>query len=388
MGEFNMKITIAIDSFKGSLSTFEAGKAASEGIKRVYPNAQTIISPIADGGEGTTEAIVGAAKGEMRSVTVHDPLGRPITASYGYIPQTKTAVVEMSAAAGITLVSDTERDPMNTTTFGVGEMILDAIKNGCRSFVVGIGGSATNDGGTGMLSALGFRFSDSNGKAIPLGAKGLEALCDINTDNVIKELSDCRFRVACDVTNPLCGSNGCSAIYGPQKGATAENIPLMDKWLGNYAELTRKIFPNASADYPGAGAAGGMGFAFMSYLGGSLVSGIELVMSETGLEEHIKNSDIVITGEGRLDSQSANGKAPVGVATIAKKYGKPVIAFAGCTREDAGILNKKGIDAFFPILKAPCSLEDAMDKNNAARNLSDTVEQAMRIVQLYVKDVR
>lgn len=374
-----MKVTIAIDSFKGSLSTFEAGNAAAEGIKRVYTDAETVVSPIADGGEGTTEAIVEALGGEMRYVEVSDPLGRRITAGYGYIPESKTAVIEMSSAAGITLVSEAERNPMDTTTFGVGEMIIDAIRNGCRKFVAGIGGSATNDGGTGMLSALGFEFLDKEGNKIPLGAKGLEKLYRIKTDNVIPELCECRFRIACDVTNPLCGENGCSAIYGPQKGATPENIPVMDSLLKNFAVLTKEIFPEADAEYPGAGAAGGMGFAFMAYLSGELVSGIELVMSETGLEEKIKDSDVVITGEGRLDSQSANGKAPVGVAKIAKKYGKTVIAFSGCTRDDAGILNEHGIDAFFPILKAPCTLSEAMNSENAAKNLADTAEQAMRL---------
>ncbi|MBR5309125.1 MAG: glycerate kinase [Clostridia bacterium] len=383
-----MKITIAIDSFKGSLSTFEAGQAASEGIKRVFPDAETVISPIADGGEGTTEAIIGACHGEMRKVAVSDPLGRKINAEYGYIPDMKTAVIEMSSAAGITLVSEAERNPMNTTTYGVGEMILDAIKSGCRNFVVGIGGSATNDGGTGMLSALGFEFLDCDGNRIELGARGLEKLSEIRCDNAHPLLSECTFRIACDVTNPLCGENGCSAIYGPQKGATAENIPVMDKWLANFARLTRTVKPTADENYPGAGAAGGMGFAFMSYLSGKLTSGISLVMSMTGIEEHIKGSDIVITGEGRLDSQSANGKAPVGVASIAKKYGKPVIAFSGCTTADAGVLNSSGIDAFFPILKAPCSLSEAMDKKNAARNLSDTAEQAMRMVKVFAKEVK
>lgn len=376
-----MKITIAIDSFKGSLSTLEAGNAAAEGIKRVYPDAQTVIFPIADGGEGTVEAIIYATKGEMHTVTVSDPLGRKIKANYGLIPERKTAIIEMSSAAGITLVSDSERDPMNTTTYGVGEMILDAIKQGCRSFVVGIGGSATNDGGVGMLSALGYEFLDKDGKEIPFGAKGLEKLCSIRTEKAEAALCDCSFRIACDVTNPLCGENGCSAVYGPQKGATAENIPLMDSWLYHYAKLSKNANPNADPSYPGSGAAGGMGFAFMSYLGGKLTSGINLVMSETGIEEHIKDSDLVITGEGRLDGQSVNGKAPVGVAFLAKKYGKPVIAFSGCTRDDAGILNEHGIDAFFPIVKAPCTLAEAMDKKNAKRNLADTAEQVMRTVK-------
>lgn len=384
-----MKITIAIDSFKGSLTTFEAGNAAAKGIRRAMPNAEITVSPLADGGEGTTEAIVSACGGRMRELTVTGPVPeKHVRASYGIVESTKTAIIEMSSAAGITLVSETERNPMNTTTYGVGEMILDAVRLGCRSFIVGIGGSATNDGGTGMLSALGFELLDSEGKPIPLGARGLERLCEICPDKVFPELSECRFKIACDVKNPLCGENGCSAIYGPQKGATAESIPLMDKWLEDFARLTKTVNPDANPDYPGSGAAGGMGFAFMSYLGGELVSGIDLVMSETGLEDRIRESDLVITGEGRLDSQSANGKAPVGVARLAKKHKKPVIAFSGIVSEDARACNDAGIDAYFPILRRVCSLHEAMDKEVAARNLADTAEQVMRLIERVVLGFR
>ena len=377
-----MKITIAIDSFKGSLTTFEAGNAAAEGIRRVMPDAEITVSPLADGGEGTTEAIVSALGGRMRELSVTGPLPeKQVYANYGIVESTKTAIIEMSSASGITLVSESERNPMNTTTFGVGELILDAVRLGCRSFVVGIGGSATNDGGTGMLSALGFEFLDANGNRISLGAKGLSEMCEIRCDKVPPELSECRFKIACDVKNPLCGSNGCSAIYGPQKGATAENIPLMDKWLDNFARLTKAVNPNANPDYPGSGAAGGMGFACMSYLGGELVSGIDLVMTETRLEDKIRESDLVITGEGRLDSQSANGKAPVGVARLAKKHNKPVIAFSGIVSEDASACNDAGIDAYFPILRRVCTLSEAMDKEIAAKNLADTAEQVSRLIR-------
>lgn len=373
-----MKVAIAIDSFKGSLSTFEAGKAIEEGIKKVYSDAKVKIIPMADDGEGTVDAIVSAAGGEMQKVKVHNPLGKIIESSYGIVD--KTAIIEMSAASGITLISESERNPLNTTTYGVGELIVDAIKKGCRKFIVGIGGSATNDGGIGMLSALGFEFLDKDGKQVSCGAKGLKEITSIKKDNVLTELSECSFLVACDVKNPLCGENGCSAIYGPQKGATSEMIKDMDLWLENFAELTKGINSESDKDFPGAGAAGGLGFAFLSYMSGELKSGVELVIKETNLEESVKDADIVITGEGRLDGQSYMGKAPVGVAMLAKKYDKPVIAFAGGVTEDAVKCNEYGIDAFFPILRTPCSLDEAMD--NAYINLKNTAEQVFRMIKI------
>jgi len=374
-----MNITIAIDSFKGSLSSIEAGNAAAEGIKRVIPDAKINIRPIADGGEGTTEALAIGLGGKLRTVRAHDALMREVDCTYCIAD--KTAVIEMAVAAGLPQLAMSERDPMNTTTCGVGELILDAISEGCRDFVIGIGGSATNDGGTGMLAALGFEFLDKNGERIPLGAKGLRELAAIDDGKVIPELHKCRFRVACDVTNPLCGELGCSAVYAPQKGASPEDILLMDGWLEDYARLTKEKYPTADAKYPGCGAAGGMGFALREYLGGELTSGIGLILEVTRLEEYIKISDLVITGEGRLDSQSAMGKAPVGVATLAKKYGKTCIAFAGAVTEDAGVCNSAGIDAFFPIRRRICTLEEALDKGNARRDLADTVEQVIRLTK-------
>lgn len=376
------KIVIAIDSFKGSLDTFCAGKAIEEGAKQVYENAQVVISPIADGGEGTVDAIVSATNGAKIEVDVCDPLGKRIKTTYGIIPDRKTAVIEMSAAAGITLISENERNPLNTTTYGVGEMIKDAIIKGCRKFIIGIGGSATNDGGVGMLQALGFEFLDGCDNQVTHGAKGLEHIVKIRTDKAMKELCECSFCVACDVKNVLCGENGCSAIYGPQKGATPEMIKDMDKWLENFAKLTKEVIPESDAEFPGTGAAGGMGFAFLSYLNATLESGIELVIKETGLENHIKDADIVITGEGRLDGQSYMGKAPVGVAKLAKKYQKPVIAFSGCVTEDAVACNDYGIDAFFPIVRTPCTLKEAMDCDNAFKNLKDTAYQVFRLIKL------
>jgi len=382
-----MNVTVAIDSFKGSLSTFEAGAAIADGIRDYMPDAEVNICPIADGGEGTTDAIVSATGGQMITVEVSDPIGRRISASYGITKDGKTAVIEMASAAGITLVNEKERNPLDTTTYGVGEMISNAIERGCRNFVVGIGGSATNDGGVGMLSALGFEFLDSNSNPVAKGAKGLEDICTIKVENANPKLSECSFSIACDVTNPLCGPNGCSAVFGPQKGATAEMVADMDLWLSNYARLTKDIIKTTDENYPGTGAAGGMGFAFVAYLGAVLKSGIELVMEQTGLEEYIKKADIVITGEGRLDFQSCMGKAPVGVASLAKKYSKPVVALAGCVTPEAKKCNESGIDAFFPILKAPCTLDEAMDKSNAYGNLRDTACQVMRLACVFERNI-
>lgn len=375
-----MKVTIAIDSFKGSLSTFQAGEAVAEGIRRVNADAKTIISPLADGGEGTVDAIIAGAGGELVEVTVHNPVGNLIKSCYGIISHTKTAIIEMAAASGITLIDEKDRNPLNTTTYGVGELILDAISRGCHKFIIGIGGSATNDGGIGMLQALGYEFLDKNGKQVAFGAKGLKDIVEIKIDNALKELRECSFCVACDVKNILCGENGCSAIYGPQKGATTEMIKDMDEWLGNYARLTKKVISTADSNISGAGAAGGLGFAFVAYLNAKLESGIDLVIKETELEKHIKDSDIVITGEGRLDGQSYMGKAPIGVAKVAKKYNKRVIAFSGCVTDDAIVCNEYGIDAFFPILRCPCSLQEAMDCDNSYKNLRNTAEQVFRLI--------
>lgn len=377
-----MNITIAIDSFKGSLSSMEAGQAVAEGIRRVMPSAEIRIRPLADGGEGTTEALTAGLGGELKSLTVTGPLGRPVTASYGLIRERKMAVLEMASAAGLTLISQEERNPLEATTYGVGEMIRDAIGEGCRHFLVGIGGSATNDGGTGMLSALGFQFLDSEGHPIPLGAKGLENLARISTENARPELSQCSFHIACDVTNPLCGENGCSAVYGPQKGADPEMIRQMDQWMERYGDLAARTFPAADKEAPGAGAAGGLGFAFLTFLNGSLESGVGMVLKEINLKDDIRDADLVITGEGRLDAQTVMGKAPIGVAHLAKEYGKPVIAFSGAVTREAGLCNQHGIDAFFPIMRGVVSLQEALDPGEARINAADTAEQVFRLIQL------
>lgn len=376
-----MNIVIAIDSLKGSLTSLEAGKAIETGIKKVYPEAVTKVLPLADGGEGTVEALTLGMGGKLQSIEVTGPLGNKIRAQYGILSDGKTAIVEMAAAAGITLVPDNKRNPLYTTTFGVGEILLDAMHKGCRHFIIGIGGSATNDGGVGMLQALGYDMLDADGKPVPFGAAGLKVLCRIDDSRVTPELKKCTFRIACDVTNPLCGEKGCSAIYGPQKGASPEDIALMDKWMGDYARISKEKYSHADANAPGAGAAGGMGFAFLTFTNATLESGIEIVLAETKLEEHIAKADLVITGEGRLDGQTVMGKAPVGVARIAKKYKKPVIAFAGCVTPEATACNEHGIDAFFPILRGVVSLSEAMEPENARQNMIDTVEQVMRLLK-------
>ena len=375
-----MKVVIAIDSFKGSLSSLEAGEAVREGVLKADGSAKVVIRPLADGGEGTVDALAIGLGGEMIEAEVTGPLGEPVKAKY-CIVKGSTAVIEMAQAAGLPLVPAELRDPLFTTTYGVGELILDAIRRGCRSFIVGIGGSATNDGGTGMLSALGFDFLDKNGEKIAFGARGLETLASVSAENVIPELRECSFRVACDVNNPLCGERGCSAVYGPQKGATPESVKIMDGWLGKYAETAKSAFPNADPNYPGAGAAGGLGFAFKTFMNASLESGIGIILDETELEKHIADADVVVTGEGRIDFQTAMGKAPIGVAKLAKKHGKRVVAFAGCVTADAEECNNHGIDAFFPIIRGITTLDEALDRDNAYSNLRAAAYQVFRLIK-------
>ena len=374
-----MKIVIAIDSFKGSLSSIEAANGVKDAAAEVYDNPEIIILPVADGGEGTARALTEGLAGNMRRITVTGPLGEKTAAEYGIVG--RTAVIEMSEAAGITLVPPEKRNPMITTTYGVGEIILDALNMGCRSFTVGIGGSATNDGGAGMLSALGFKLLDKSGRPILPGAQGLKDISLIDGRDVPALLSECDFTVACDVTNPLLGDKGCSKIYGPQKGADEDMIALMDGYLSNYAKISKNYNPSADESEPGAGAAGGMGFAFRTFLGAKLERGIELVLKTVGLKESLVGADLVVTGEGRLDSQTAMGKAPAGVAAMAKERGIPVIAFCGSVADGAEICNSHGIDAFFPILRRVGSLGEAMDKENAYKNIKETAKQVFLLIR-------
>lgn len=375
-----MNILIAIDSFKGCIDSLEAGESAAKGARMAFPDAEIIVRPLADGGEGTVQALASGCNGIMCKADVTGPLGKQVVCQYAII-NGNTAVIEMAGAAGITLISENERNPLYTTTYGVGEVVKDAIVNGCRNFIIGIGGSATNDGGTGMLQALGFGMENSNGEAIAYGATGLKDLSVITDINVLSELNDCNFKVACDVTNPLCGENGCSMVFAPQKGASVKLAMQMDTWMYNYARVVQKFIPDADINYPGAGAAGGMGFAAKTFLDASLEPGVQLVLRETGFEQYVKEADIVVTGEGQLDGQTVMGKAPAGVASLAKQYNKPVIAFSGSVTDGAFVCNKTGIDAFFPVLRSVCTLKEAMDKENAIKNIMNTAEQVFRLIK-------
>lgn len=375
-----MKIVVAIDSLKGSLSSMEAGNAIRNGILKVKADAKVIVKPLADGGEGTVDALIEGYHGEKIDVTVTGPLGKPVSAYYGYLKETQTAVIEMASAAGIILVTEEEKNPLKATTYGVGEMIADAILRGCRNFIIGIGGSATNDGGIGMLEALGYEFFDQDKIAVGQGGEALKNVASVSADHVIEQLKDCYFQVACDVNNPLCGENGATYIYGPQKGVTEEMKERLDQDMENFADATRNFFGKDHKDSPGAGAAGGLGFAFLSYLNAQLEPGIDLILKAINLEEEVKDSDIVVTGEGRMDHQTAMGKAPIGVAKLAKKYGNRVLAFAGGVTKDAVVCNQAGIDAFFPIVRGITTLEEAMKPQNAQSNMEDTVEQVFRLI--------
>ena len=374
-----MKIVIAIDSLNGSLSSMEAGHAIEQGIRNVLPETKVLVKPLADGGEGTTEALVEGLGGDMVQVQVHGPLETPVNAAYGVIRESNTAIMEMAAAAGIILVGKDKR-PLDATTYGVGEMIRDAITRGCREFIIGIGGSATNDGGIGMLTALGYEFLDAEGKPAGIGAGALYKVAKICDDKVMSELKDCHFRIACDVTNPLCGENGSTYIYGPQKGVTVELRDELDHAMGAYAQVVKAYNGTDYAKTPGAGAAGGLGFAFLSFLSGELLPGIELVLNAVEMDKAMEGADLVFTGEGRLDYQTAMGKAPVGIAKMAKKHGAKVIALAGAVIEGAQECNEQGIDAYFPILRQVVTLDEAMDPATARKNMVETTEQVMRLV--------
>lgn len=367
-----MRILVAMDSFKGSLTSMEAGTAVKEAILEADSSIEVDLYPLADGGEGTVAALTAGCGGQLVTRSVTGPLGTPVLAAYGILPD-GTAVLEMAAAAGLPLVPKEKRDPMVTTTYGVGELIRDAMERGCRSFLVGIGGSATNDGGTGMLSALGFRFLDGEGNPIPPGAAGLKMLKTIQREQATAELAACTFHVACDVKNPLCGPEGCSAVFAPQKGAAPEDIPQMDSWLFSFAKLT-----GADPNVPGSGAAGGLGYAFRSYLGATLEPGVQIVLRQTGIDAAAQKADLIITGEGKLDGQSAMGKAPVGVAALGKKYAKPVIALCGCIGEDAHSCRAWGITEYYAVTPEDMPLSEAMKPEIACENLKYKAAQVLR----------
>ena len=376
-----MKIVISIDSLKGSLTSIEAANAIKKGILSVDNKSDVVIMPLADGGEGTVEALVQGMNGEEKVISVTGPINEKVNATYGILKETNTAIIEMAQASGLPLVPAELRNPLNTTTYGVGEIIKEAIEKGCRNFIVGIGGSATNDCGVGMLQALGFEFYDKNDNLVGLGGKVLNQIKRINTDNKLKELDECNFKIACDVNNPLYGENGAAYIYGPQKGATEEIVKKLDKGLKNFAEVVKKDLGKDIAHIEGAGAAGGLGFGFLGFLNSKLESGIKIILDEIKLEEVVKDADLVITGEGRLDNQTAMGKAPIGVAKLAKKHGAKVIAIAGCTTPDAVKCNEEGIDAYFSIVNKAMTIDEAMKKENATQNMIETTIQIFNLIK-------
>lgn len=375
-----MKVVISIDSLKGSLTSMEAANAIKNGILKVKKECEVVIKPLADGGEGTVDALVEGMNGQAIITEVTGPVKEKVKAKYGILKETNTAIMEMAQAAGFALVPTELKNPLYTTTYGVGEMIKEAMAKGCRNFIVGIGGSATNDAGVGMLQALGFEFYDENDDLVGLGGQVLNKIKRINVTNRIKELDECNFKIACDVNNPLYGENGAAYIYGPQKGATPEIVKLLDEGLINFAEVVKKDLDKDIAQVPGVGAAGGLGFAFLGFLNSKLESGIKIILDEINLDEAVKEADIVITGEGRLDNQTAMGKAPIGVAKVAKKYGAKVIAIAGCTTDDAIKCNEEGIDAYFSIVNSAMTIEEAIKKENAIKNMTLTTTQIFRLI--------
>lgn len=375
-----MKIVVAPDCFKDSLSAPEVAKNIEKGIKRVLPDAAVTKLPLSDGGEGLVESLVIATDGEIIEKTVTGPLGEPVTARWGILGDERTGVIEMAEASGIQLIQSKDRDASITTTFGTGELILDALDKGCSKIIVGIGGSATNDGGAGMACALGARFFDKEGKLIKVsGGKDLAKIHAVDDSSLDERLKDVDVIAACDVDNPLTGEKGATYIYGPQKGADAKTLDFLEKSLTNYEEVI-KTFLGKDINFPGAGAGGGFGAGIYAFLDGKLMSGINLVLDAVEFEEKINNVDLIITGEGKLDDQSIFGKVPIGVSKRAKKYNIPVIALAGETDINGDIVNNEGIDAFFSIINSPMTLDEALRQTPLL--LEETTYQVFRLYNI------
>lgn len=381
-----MKVVVAMDSFKGSMCSIEAGNAVKKGIEKVC-DARVVVKPLADGGEGTTEALVEGLGGTFVTLEVTGALGNRLNVRYGILKDNRTAVMEMAEAAGIMLAGNEALNPLIATTYGVGEMILDAIKRGCREFIIGIGGSMTSEGGVGMLQALGVEILLQDGSLAAPGIQDLDRIVSIDVQNMPEELKDCHFQIACDVKNPLCGENGAVYVFGAQKGIREEEKQLFDRKIAHFADKTKEYTGNDYRMEAGAGAAGGLGFAFLSYFPNvELKPGIDIVLEAIELEQEVRDADFVITGEGLLDSQTAMGKAPVGVAKLAKKHGAMVLAFAGGVTKEAAICNTVGIDAFFPIVRGITALEEAMQPVNAKENMALAVEQVFRLLKLLFRE--
>ncbi len=376
-----MKVVVVSDSFKGSLDSIDAGNAIADGIRDYCPDAQVVILPVSDGGEGLLNAIVTGERGIEHKHTVRGPLGEPVVAEWGVYGD--TAVIEAAEACGLTLVPKDKRDAGKADSFGVGELIKESLKLGYRKFIVGLGGSAVNDGGTGMLRALGFRFSDGAGNEVEAGGLNLGRINQIDSSNVIPELNEAEFTLACDVVNPLTGPEGASLVFGPQKGATHEIARQMDRNMKHFADIVSLHNGTDKSMIAGAGAAGGLGFAFLSYLNSRLKSGIDVVLDCLNFDGILKGADLVFTGEGSIDRQTCMGKAPSGILKRANERQIPVIALGGMVSTvDIDELMKKGFTAVLPIVPGPVNLEDSMKRKTAYSNLRRTAGQVMRIFAL------
>ena len=375
-----MKIVIAPDSYKESLSALEVANAIEQGFREIWPDADYVKLPVADGGEGTVEAMVAATAGRIVDVDVTGPLGENITAFFGLSGDERTAFIEMAAASGLEQVPVALRDPLKTTSWGTGELIRHALDAGVDHIIIGLGGSATNDGGAGMVQALGAKLLDARQNEIGKGGAALDALARIDISQLDPRLAACRIEVACDVTNPLTGKEGASAVFGPQKGATAETIDRLDTALAHYAQIIARDLEVDVLELAGGGAAGGMGAALYAFCGAQLRRGIEIVTDALQLDACVADADLVITGEGRIDSQTIHGKVPVGVAKVAKRYHKPVIGIAGSLTADVGIVHEHGLDAVFSVIYTICTLDDAL--KNAAENVRMTARNVAATLKM------
>lgn len=374
-----MKIVIAPDSYKESLSALEVATAIERGFREIFPSANYVKLPVADGGEGTVEAMVAATQGRVIHVPVTGPLGEPVDGFYGLSGDERCAFIEMAAASGLELVPPSQRNPLKTTSWGTGELIRHALDAGVKHIIIGIGGSATNDGGAGMVQALGAKLLDASQEPIGPGGGELVNLAHIDVSGLDQRLKSCRIEVACDVTNPLIGEEGATAVFGPQKGATPEMIVTLDNALAHYAQVIAHDLDRDVVSLSGGGAAGGMGAALHAFCGAQLRQGIEIVTDALRLADQVADADLVITGEGRIDSQTIHGKVPVGVAKVAKRFNKPVIGIAGSLTADVGVVHDHGIDAVFSVIYTICSLEDALE------NASANVQMAARNIAAVLK---
>lgn len=372
-----MNILIAPDSFKDCLEATDVAKHLGIGIHRVISNANIHYLPMADGGEGFVQTMISAVGGKKVSLPVLDPLGKEITGFYGVLNDNTTAVIEMAAASGIELLKPEERNPLQTSTYGTGQLMIDAINKGCKKIIIGIGGSATNDGGIGMAKALGYKFLDHNDNELPEGGGSIGTLKRIDISGKINGLNNIEVLVACDVNNPLTGMHGASAVFGPQKGATPEMVTLLDNHLAHLANIVKKYLGKDIMDLPGGGASGGLGAGLVAFVNGTLRPGFDIVKEQTNLEEHVKKVDLVITGEGKMDAQTKMGKTPWGVAQIAQKYKKPVLAFAGVLGEGYKELYNEGFTSVFALPNGPATLDSCI--TNAPELLADTAEQVIRV---------